>query len=246
MNLSAWSAPKVDEWLTAPAHRVNGAPSSGMLAKRRGPTVEAAFDGTPRLDDVRYDDDGYPVEAPRMQNSVQALGLARVLSGLHALLKQRFPGAFVASDLGVRPPSDDDHTPVVAPDILYSQTAGRGHRRSYKLSIEPVPDFMLEVLSTSTRNRDLGFKQAAYMNMGVGEYWMFDPSVKYIPEGLVGLEQHPAAEEAVLAGVGYRRIEPAAGTSHHRSRVLGLDFRAEPPAPSDQPDYEPGWRCLRI
>ena len=38
------------------------------------------------------------------------------------------------------------------------------------------PDFALEVASISTRRRDMGPKRDLYAEIGVGEYWRFDPT----------------------------------------------------------------------
>ena len=38
------------------------------------------------------------------------------------------------------------------------------------------PDFLLEVASTSTHQRDTGFKRRLYAELGVAEYWRVDPS----------------------------------------------------------------------
>ena len=38
------------------------------------------------------------------------------------------------------------------------------------------PDFVLEIGSPSTWRNDLGSKRELYASLGVGEYWMFDPS----------------------------------------------------------------------
>ena len=37
------------------------------------------------------------------------------------------------------------------------------------------PDFALEVASRSTRRRDTGIKRVLYAEIGIGEYWRFDP-----------------------------------------------------------------------
>lgn len=39
----------------------------------------------------------------------------------------------------------------------------------------PVPDFVVEVLSDSTKDRDRGVKFTDYDAHGVGEYWIIDP-----------------------------------------------------------------------
>ena len=39
-----------------------------------------------------------------------------------------------------------------------------------------APDFVLEIGSPSTGRNDVGEKRDVYASMGVGEYWLFDPS----------------------------------------------------------------------
>lgn len=43
-----------------------------------------------------------------------------------------------------------------------------------------APDFIIEILSPSTRNKDLTIKHAKYMNAGVREYWIVDPKKKCV------------------------------------------------------------------
>ena len=41
--------------------------------------------------------------------------------------------------------------------------------------IEGAPDILIEMLSPSTRGRDLGTKRNLYAASGVPEYWLVDP-----------------------------------------------------------------------
>ena len=43
-----------------------------------------------------------------------------------------------------------------------------------------APDFVLEVLSPSTKKKDMVIKLRKYMNAGVREYWMIDPDQKKV------------------------------------------------------------------
>ena len=42
----------------------------------------------------------------------------------------------------------------------------------------PAPDFIAEILSPSTDERDRGIKFEDYAAHGVGEYWLLDPVIK--------------------------------------------------------------------
>ena len=43
-----------------------------------------------------------------------------------------------------------------------------------------MPDMVVEILSKSTRNKDLGIKKDTYEAQGVREYWIIDPWSKSI------------------------------------------------------------------
>lgn len=50
------------------------------------------------------------------------------------------------------------------------------------LAIFPVPDFVVEVLSNSTEERDRGVKFLDYALHGVAEYWIIDPETETIEQ----------------------------------------------------------------
>ena len=179
-----------------------------------------AADGTPRLPHVAYDDEGYPHSdgAPLAQNTRQADQIFYAFPALRTFLHERFPDAFVASDLLIYP-RPRDLKASVAPDVFVAFGAGDHARLSYKLwEGEPVPAFVLEVLSGTTADRDLGEKRGGYAAMGVREFWVFDPFGDRVPGQVAGFRLH---------GRRYRPVPPLPGTRVLRSDVLGLEFRAE-------------------
>ncbi len=69
----------------------------------------------------------------------------------------------------------DDYT-IVQPDVMILCD-----REKLKFSrIYGAPDFILEVLSPSTRKKDLTLKLMKYTNAGVREYWLLDPVKKQL------------------------------------------------------------------
>jgi Uma2 family endonuclease len=44
----------------------------------------------------------------------------------------------------------------------------------------PAPALVVEILSPSTRHRDVGVKRAAYLHWGVPEYWIIDPDERVV------------------------------------------------------------------
>ena len=90
---------------------------------------------------------------------------------------------------------------VVAPDVFVVVGAPVHKRMSYKLWEEPkAPDFVLEVTSRSTRKEDQGRKREVYASLGVGEYWLFDPTGDYLAPRLQGFRLHGGEYRSRLAG----------------------------------------------
>ena len=66
---------------------------------------------------------------------------------------------------------DSDNRTMVQPDVII--LCDRDKIRRW--GIDGAPDFLAEILSPSTRRKDMSVKLAKYMNAGVREYWMIDP-----------------------------------------------------------------------
>ena len=114
---------------------------------------------------------------------------------------------------------------VVTPDVFVvigTPKRAEHPRDTYKLWEEPKgPDFVLEILSSSTWEADLGPKRALYASLGVAEYWLFDPTKEHLLS--------PPLRGMRLVGRSYRNLpdrQPTAGASAStlRSEVLGLDL----------------------
>ncbi len=109
----------------------------------------------------------------------------------------------------------------VAPDVFVVFGAAKHERSSYLLWQEPkAPDFVLEVASPSTWQMDQGPKRDLYAQLGVSEYWLYDPTGDHFSPPLQGLR---------LQGSGYVALPERAASDDdaptRRSEVLGLDLR---------------------
>jgi Uma2 family endonuclease len=71
-------------------------------------------------------------------------------------------------------------TDIAQPDLVFV-SAARVAILS-KRGIEGAPDLVIEILSPSTKHRDLGDKQQMYARHGVQHYWIVDPVAKSIAE----------------------------------------------------------------
>lgn len=71
---------------------------------------------------------------------------------------------------------DRDNRTVVQPDVLVVCDRSK---ITYQ-GIYGAPDFIVEVLSPSTRKKDMTLKLAKYIEAGVREYWQIDPRTRQI------------------------------------------------------------------
>jgi len=69
----------------------------------------------------------------------------------------------------------------LAPDVFVALGVPKHERRSYKIWKEKqVPQVVFEVTSPRTREVDLGRKRLIYAEIGVAEYYLFDPFGQYL------------------------------------------------------------------
>ena len=91
-------------------------------------------------------------------------------------------------------------------------------RRSYKVWCEGKgPDFVLEVASPSTEWWDRQAKPRTYLQLGVREYWRFDPQADLMPERLQGMRSAAGRYLPQAWSPGWD------GRPVLRSEVLGLE-----------------------
>lgn len=86
-------------------------------------------------------------------------------------------------------------TTVLEPDVLVARADDPGERW-----LEAVPLMVTEILSPSTRLRDLGLKRLAYQECGVEWYWVIDPDPDEPRLTVFRLEDGHYVEEAVVVG----------------------------------------------
>lgn len=74
-----------------------------------------------------------------------------------------------------------------APDVMVIFDVAPGGRDNYKTWEEgQVPVVIFEMTSPGTKDQDKTFKRTLYEQLGVQEYWLFDPKGEWIPEKLQG------------------------------------------------------------
>ena len=107
---------------------------------------------------------------------------------------------------------------AVVPDVLVAFGPPSGPRQSYKHWREgKAPDFVLEVLSADNWRNDVRRKPALYADLGVREYWTFDPRG-------IRTDGGDPLEGWRLDRSGTREAIRPSATGEYRSQVLGLDL----------------------
>ena len=83
-------------------------------------------------------------------------------------------------------------TDVVQPRVLFISRA-REHTITDE-NVRGAPDLVIEILSPSTAERDLGYKHDLYGRHGVLEYWIVDPMAETVAVHRQGDGRLEAAE----------------------------------------------------
>ncbi len=184
--------------------------STGLAPARAGRPARvngAPLRWTPGPDELRLpscDDEPMP------QNTHQAAAIVECFGSL--LLRWRgqrdvFVGndQFIHRDPHYHPKKNPDKPPI-APDVYVAFGVADRHRSSYVPWEEgKPPDFVLEVVSPSSRKQDVGEKPGIYAEMGVQEFFLYDPDAGPAP-ALSGFElcdgeYKPLPEEELREGV---------------------------------------------
>ena len=101
----------------------------------------------------------------------------------------------------------------VAPDVMVIFNVAPGGRNNYKIWEEKqVPSVIFEITSEGTKDKDTGFKKTLYEQLGVREYWLFDPKGDWIENKLKGYRLEKEEYEEI---------------ADSRSEVLGLRLEVE-------------------
>ena len=136
----------------------------------------------PPVTEVRYpESDGQPMAETDVHR--------KLLMDLDWTLRTFFrdaPQVYVAGNLLIYF-VEGDPTQSVAPDVFAVKGVPKGNRRIYQVWREgKAPDVVIELTSDSTRAEDLGRKRLLYADLGVKEYFLFDPLGNYLKPPLRG------------------------------------------------------------
>ena len=107
----------------------------------------------------------------------------------------------------------------VAPDVMVIFDVAPGGRDNYKLWEEgQVPSIIFEMTSGGTQDKDQVFKKMLYEQLGVKEYWLFDPKGEWIEEKLRGYRLRGEIYESITDS----RSEPLQLRLQIEGRLIGF------------------------
>ncbi len=88
-----------------------------------------------------------------------------------------------------------------APDVMVIFGVAPGSRDNYKIWEEgQIPRVAFEMTSPGTKKEDEGFKKKLYAEIGIAEYWQFDPKGQWIKEKLRGFRLVEGQYEPIVNG----------------------------------------------
>ena len=169
------------------------------------------------LPDIFYEEPEYAEDAV-----LQEAPLTRLIYLLRSLFENR-PDVFMSGMVFVSYDVTDGNARL-APDFFIAFDVPNESIRTnlpnfWVWEIGKVPDFVLEMASPSTADNDLGYKRDKYAELGITEYWRFDPT---------GGDYYgqPLAGERLVDGeyLPYELQEEADGSVIGYSPLLDLDF----------------------
>lgn len=89
----------------------------------------------------------------------------------------------------------------VAPDVMVIFDVAPGGRDNYKIWEEgQVPAVIFEMTSKGTQSEDQVFKRTLYEQLGLREYWLFDPRGEWLDGQLQGYRLHNDLYEPITDG----------------------------------------------
>ena len=189
--------------MTEVLHNAIGTPDAASAGKMASASARVAngqaLRWTPGPDELRLPS---CEDEPVSQNSRQAVVLEESAGSLRLHWRGR-RDVFVGADQFVY---WNREKPPASPDVFVAFGVAKRHRNSYVVWEEgKPPDFVLEVVSPSSRDGDERVKPDIYAQMGVQEYFWYDPLGKLEPP-LAGFELRdgeykPLGEETLPSGV---------------------------------------------
>jgi Uma2 family endonuclease len=151
------------------------------------------------------DEELYPVQQegkPMAETDKHASQIFEILGCLRNFFQEQ--QVYIAADMTFYYDENDARKWIV-PDVFVVKGVSTEPRRVFKLWEEGVPDVVFEISSRQTWGDDLNRKWKLYEQLGVKEYYIFDPEYDYLPEPIVAYRLNKRGELKKIR-VRHRRI----------------------------------------
>jgi Uma2 family endonuclease len=169
---------------------------------------------------VEYPDEDFE---PMPEGDKQRRNLSYTTEALRLWFEKQ-QNVYVSGNLFIRY-REENVEKRIAPDTFVVFGMSNEDRVSYKIYEEggKAPDFVLEITSKGTVTKDREQNPLIYRDLGVKEYFQYDPTGEYLkPTSLQGLRLENGEYVAIASS-----ILPNGALSLH-SEVLGLDLHLYP------------------
>jgi Uma2 family endonuclease len=167
-------------------------------------------------DEYLPESDGSPMAETDRHRKLM-IGLLHALAE-HFRNKRR---VYVSGDIFVYYRDENGVLQPVSPDIFVVRGVANRERRIYKIEDEgKAPEAVIELISRDTKVEDYVTKRHIYAQIGVQEYFIFDPYREAQSSALVGFR----LENGDYVPMTVARHN---GSLHLRSKILGLELRVE-------------------
>ena len=178
-----------------------------------GPSAAIA-EASPEPDNIEYPERNWIAQSISHGDAV-----AQAKVALRSHFRDR-PDVLVAMELAVYYRHGNNKV-WLQPDVQVVFGVSPQDRPSYRIWDKgKAPDFVLEVASPSTADRDAEAKAEEYARIGVREYWRLDPQGTLMGTPLEGYEATGGKFDPM------RPVSSSAQGRWFRSEVLGLDLRS--------------------
>ncbi len=114
----------------------------------------------------------YDMSAPTTIHQIIGLGIANQIKNYISSNKGQCVPLISPCDVQL----DMDNKTMIQPDFMIVCDRSK----IIRLRVYGAPDFIVEVLSPSTRKKDMSLKVSKYENAGVREYWLIEPDKQVI------------------------------------------------------------------
>lgn len=143
------------------------------IQKKQGEFTVEDLEAFP--EDVRMELIDGVIYAMNTPSTIHQIWVGEISAFFHQYIRSK-KGKCITAASPISVQLDRDDKTMVQPDVLIVCDRDKFVKRV----VYGAPDLVVEILSPSTRKKDITVKTRKYRNAGVKEYWMIDPQNKTV------------------------------------------------------------------